>query len=66
LCEYDWQAREVSVGMPRCYVRWTEHTGALVSSVGASVHAPAGLYEIKGDESSAGSDKKNIRNFCHS
>jgi hypothetical protein len=43
-----------------------EHTGALVSLEGASVHAPAGLYKIKGEESSAGSDEKNISNVCHS
>jgi len=35
-------------------------TGALESLKGESVHAPAGLYEIKGEASSAISDKKRI------
>ena len=36
------------------------HTGALESLVDESVHAPAGLYKIKGDASSANSNEKKI------
>jgi len=39
-------------------------TGALESLEGESVHAPAGLYEIKGEESSAESDEKQISNVA--
>jgi len=51
------------VGKPRHYVK--ERTWALVSSKGESVHAPAGLYEIKGEVSSTESDEKKISLFLN-
>ena len=38
-------------------------TGAL-GSLGESVHAPAGPYEIKGEASSAGSDGEKINHVA--
>ena len=51
----------VNVGRLRHYVRG--RSWALVSFRGESVHAPAGLYEIKGEVSSTESDEKKISLF---
>lgn len=55
--EYDWyRSQRVDVEMSCC----TGRTIAFESFEGESVHAPAGLYEIKGEVSSAESDKKKV------
>jgi hypothetical protein len=59
--EYDWYRHQhVDVEVSYC----TGRTIALESFEGESAHAPAGLYEIKGEASSAESDQKKVNDVA--